>query len=72
MINYAKPSNELVFDLINRDNPNLPIKASPANCYVEKVTQVPLMQLQQRNTSGTLRGIQVLDFETQSPFTTTV
>ncbi|EIT8858666.1 hypothetical protein L3Q90_002575 [Salmonella enterica subsp. enterica serovar Enteritidis] len=59
MINYAKPSNELVFDLINRDNPNLPIKASPANCYVEKVTQVPVNAASNnRNTSARLRGIQ--------------
>ncbi|AWN08866.1 putative virion structural protein [Salmonella phage SPAsTU] len=59
MINYAKPSNELVFDLINRDNPNLPVKVSPDNCYVEKITQVPVNAASNnRNTSARLRGIQ--------------
>lgn len=59
MINYAKPSNELVFDLINRDNPDLPVKVSPANCYVEKVTKVAVNAASNnRNTSARLRGIQ--------------
>ncbi|HHS7556204.1 TPA: hypothetical protein ACTPQ1_004494 [Salmonella enterica] len=59
MLNYAKPSNELVFDLINRDNPDLPVKVSPDNCYVEKITQVPVNAASNnRNTSARLRGIQ--------------
>ncbi|VFR14767.1 hypothetical protein SPFM20_00139 [Salmonella phage SPFM20] len=30
-VNAASNNRNMVFDLINRDNPNLPIKASPAN-----------------------------------------
>ncbi|QVW28664.1 hypothetical protein pEaSNUABM8_00167 [Erwinia phage pEa_SNUABM_8] len=59
MLNYAKPSNELVFDLINRDNPNLPIKVDASNCYVEKITTVPVNAASNnRNTSARLRGVQ--------------
>ena len=59
MLNYTKPSNELVFDLINRDNPNLPFKVDSKNVIVEKITQVtPLPSTNQRNTSARLRGVQ--------------
>lgn len=59
MLNYAKPSSELVFDLINRDNPNLPFKVDAANCIVEKITAVSVNAASnQRNTSARLRGVQ--------------
>ena len=31
-LDYRKKSSELVYDLINRDNPNLPVPVSPDNC----------------------------------------
>lgn len=59
MLNYAKPSNELVFDLINRDNPDLPFKADASNCIVEKITNVAVNAASNnRNTSARLRGVQ--------------
>ncbi|ANZ50064.1 putative virion structural protein [Erwinia phage vB_EamM_Parshik] len=63
MLNYAKPSNELVFDLINRDNPNLPFKADASNCIVEKITNVAVNAASNnRNTSARLRGVQGTGF----------
>ena len=59
MLNYTKPSNELVFDLINRDNPNLPFKIDSNNVIVEKFTAVtPNAANNNRNTSARLRGVQ--------------
>ncbi|ANZ48723.1 virion structural protein [Erwinia phage vB_EamM_ChrisDB] len=59
MLNYAKPSSELVFDLINRDNPTLPVKLTPSNCFIEKITNVPVNAASnQRNTQARLRGVQ--------------
>lgn len=66
MLNYAKPSNELVFDLINRDNPGLPIKASVDNCIVEKLTTVTANAANNfRNTKARLRGVQGSGFRDQ-------
>jgi hypothetical protein len=66
MLNYAKPSSELVFDLINRDNPKLPIVVNAQNCIVEKITTVPSNAANNfRNTSARLRGVQGSGFRDQ-------
>lgn len=34
MMDYQKPTATLVYDLINRDNPQLPVKLTPENCLL--------------------------------------
>lgn len=59
MLDYSKPSTVLVYDLINRDNPNLPIPVSIDNCVVEKITNVAVNAASNfRNTSARIRGVQ--------------
>lgn len=59
MLNFGKPSTALVFDLINRDNPNLPVAVNSDNCIVEKITNVPNNAASNfRNTSARIRGVQ--------------
>ncbi|QVW55049.1 hypothetical protein pEaSNUABM29_00005 [Erwinia phage pEa_SNUABM_29] len=66
MLIYGKPSNVLVFDLINRDNPNLPIPVSADNCIIEKITNVAVNSNSgNRNTSVRLRGVQGAGFRDQ-------
>lgn len=58
-LNYGKVSDLLVFDLINRDNPGLPIPVSDSNVIVEKITTVqPSAATNNRNTQARLRGVQ--------------
>lgn len=58
-LNYGKVSDLLVFDLINRDNPGLPIPVSDQNVIVEKITTVtPSAATNNRNTQARLRGVQ--------------
>ncbi|QXO09592.1 hypothetical protein pEaSNUABM11_00168 [Erwinia phage pEa_SNUABM_11] len=66
MLNYAKPSSELVFDLINRDNPGLPIVVNSSNVIVESITAVPNNAANNfRNTKARLRGQQGSGFRDQ-------
>lgn len=66
MLNYAKTSIELAFDLINRDNPNLPIVVTPQNCMLESITAVtPNAANNMRNTKARLRGQQGSGFRDQ-------
>lgn len=59
MLSYKKPSNELVYDLINLANPDLPVPVSAANVIIEKITEVTVNAASnQRNTSARLRGVQ--------------
>lgn len=62
-LNYGKVSDLLVFDLINRDNPGLPIPVSADNVIVEKITTVSVNAASNnRNTQVRLRGIQGMGF----------
>ncbi|QVW55798.1 hypothetical protein pEaSNUABM9_00217 [Erwinia phage pEa_SNUABM_9] len=66
MLIYGKPSNILVFDLINRDNPNLPVPVTADNCIIEKITNVAVNAASNnRNTSVRLRGVQGTGFRDQ-------
>lgn len=66
MLNFAKPSSELVFDLINLANPDLPEHVNAVNCIVEKITQVtPSAATNQRNTTARIRGVQGSGFRDQ-------
>lgn len=66
MLNFSKPSNELVFDLINLANPDLPAYINAQNCIVEKVTQVPVNAASNnRNTTARIRGVQGSGFRDQ-------
>lgn len=47
---YSKPSSELVFDLINRDNPQLPVPLSSANCTLGTPVAVTPVAPDYRNT----------------------
>lgn len=61
-----KTSKSLVFDLINRDNPNLPIPLSADNCRLEKIKAVtPSIATGFRNTSVRVRGAQGEGYEDQ-------
>lgn len=61
-----KTSKSLVFDLINRDNPNLPIPLSADNCRLEKIKAVtPSIATGFRNTSVRIRGAQGEGYEDQ-------
>lgn len=61
-----KSSKLLVFDLINEANPQLPIRLTPENCRLEKITAVtPGPTNGQRNTSVRVRGVQGAGFEDQ-------
>lgn len=61
-----KSSKLLVFDLINAANPQLPIKLTPDNCRLEKITAVtPGPTNGQRNASVRVRGVQGQGFEDQ-------
>lgn len=54
-LDYRKKSSELVYDLINRDNPQLPVPVSPSNCKLGtpvaiaadgiRNTRIPIMAL---------------------------
>lgn len=62
-LNYGKVSDLLVFDLINRDNPNLPYPIDANNVIIEKITQVSATAANNfRNTSARLRGQQQAGF----------
>ncbi|ANZ50587.1 putative virion structural protein [Erwinia phage vB_EamM_Stratton] len=62
-LNYSKPSDLLVFDLLNRDNPGLPIPVDANNVIIEKITQVtPGPANNNRNTQARLRGVQGMGF----------
>lgn len=62
-LNYGKISDLLVFDLINRDNPDLPYPIDANNVIIEKITQVtPNAANNNRNTSARLRGQQQAGF----------
>lgn len=66
MLNYAKTSTELAYDLINRDNPGLPIPASALNCTIESITNVAVNAASNmRNTKARLRGLQGSGFRDQ-------
>lgn len=57
---YKKASSLLVFDLINQDNPQLPVPLSPDNCYLGTPTAVTPVAPDYRNTSITVypkRGV---------------
>jgi len=59
MLNYSKPSNVLVFDLINLANPGLPASINADNCTVEKIVEMtPGPASNFRNTSARIRGVQ--------------
>lgn len=61
-----KTSKSLVFDLINRDNPQLPFPLTPDNCRLEKVKAVtPSAATGWRNTSVRVRGAQGEGYEDQ-------
>lgn len=63
MLNYGKVSTELVYDLINRDNPSLPIPVNGNNVIIEKFTKVtPSAATNNRNTQVRLRGVQGMGF----------
>lgn len=58
-LNYSKPSEALVFELLNRDNQGLPFSVSAENAIVEKITTVqPTIANNNRNTQARLRGVQ--------------
>lgn len=62
-LNYGKVSDLLVFDLINRDNPGLPVPVSDSNVIVEKITGVtPSAATNNRNTQARLRGVQGMGY----------
>lgn len=66
MLNYAKASLDLAFDLINRDNPGLPIVANAQNCILESITAVSANAANNfRNTKARLRGEQGSGFRDQ-------
>lgn len=55
---YQKPSVELIYDLINRDNPDLPYKVSADNFEVYGLPQVMVpANNNNRNTRIVMRGI---------------
>lgn len=63
MLNYGKLSTELVYDLINRDNPGLPVPVDGNNVIIEKITKVtPSAATNNRNTQVRLRGVQGMGF----------
>ena len=61
-----KTSKSLVYDLINRDNPQLPYPLTPDNCRLEKIKAVtPGPTTGGRNTSVRVRGVQGEGYEDQ-------
>lgn len=74
-LDYRKKSSELVYDLINRDNPNLPAPVSPDNCRLGtpiaiaadgiRNTRIPVMALDggfyMGSTSVTYRRLSQID-----------
>lgn len=63
MLSYKKPSNELVYDLINLANPDLPIPVDANNVIIEKITDVAVNAASNnRNTSARLRGVQGMGY----------
>lgn len=63
MLSYKKPSNELVYDLINLANPQLPIPIDANNVIIEKITTVAVNEASNnRNTSARLRGVQGMGY----------
>jgi hypothetical protein len=61
-----KTSKSLVYDLINRDNPDLPYPLTPDNCRLEKIKAVtPSEATGGRNTSVRIRGAQGEGYEDQ-------
>lgn len=58
-LQFSKPSSDLVFDLINLANPDLPLSINANNCIVESIKQVAVNEASNfRNTSARLRGVQ--------------
>lgn len=64
MLSYKKPSSELVYDLINLANPQLPIPVDGNNVIIEKLTAIgtPNAASNMRNTSARLRGVQGMGY----------
>ena len=61
-----KTSKSLVYDLINRDNPQLPYPLTPDNCRLEKIKAVsPSAATGGRNTQVRVRGAQGEGYEDQ-------
>ncbi len=61
-----KTSKSLVYDLINRDNPDLPFPLTPDNCRLEKIKAVvPTQATGGRNTQVRVRGVQGEGYEDQ-------